>query len=320
MRLILVLAITLFFTFGIPQTIAGQDVNERAQARSALFDAIENSDRRTVLKILSNPRHIDLNYRDPADGRTFLIEAIRAEQAQIVRILLERGADPNLKEIIAASAGEAANLDATPLAAALETDKTELVGLLIQHGLNLQQHPSALHSSTSTRMLRFLLDHGALIDGRDETGATYLQTAIDNADEEIVELLIERGANVNVADEDGVTPLMQVEELEDARLLLEHGANVNATDKQGQTVLHLLTSEPGRIEFAELLISHGADVNARDHDGYTPLDYIVEAFDYDFALLLVSHGAMVNEEMVRQYGLVEEFEKIRRGEKPGAAG
>lgn len=318
MRLILVLAITLFSTLSIVQTIAGQDVNERAQARSSLFDAIENGDRRAVLKILSSATQIDLNYQEPADGQTFLIEAIRAEQTQIVRILLERGADPNLKEMIAASDDEAANLGATPLDAALETNRTEIVGLLIEHGLKLQQHPTALHSSTSTRMLRFLLDHGALIDGRDETGATYLQTAIDNDEEEIVELLIERGANVNVADEDGATPLMQVESIEIARLLLEHGANVNATDKEGQTALHLLTSEPGRIEFAELLITHGADVNARDHEGYTPLDYVVEGFDYDFALLLVSHGARINEEMVRQHGLVEEFEKIRRGEKPGA--
>jgi ankyrin repeat protein len=320
MKRILVLAITLFLTLGIAQTIAGQDVNEGVQARDSLFDAIESGDRREVLKILNNPQHIDLNYRDPADGRTFLIEAIRAEQPQIVRILLERGADPNLKELIAASDAVDANQGATPLDAALETNETEMVDLLIQHGLNLQQHPSALHSSTSTKMLRFLLDHGALIDGRDENGETYLQTAIDNDEEEIVELLIERGANVNVADEEGVTPLMRVESIEDARLLLEHGANVNATDNEGQTALHLLTSEPGRIEFATLLITRGADVNARDHDGHTPLDYVIEAFDYDFALLLVSHGARVNEEMVRQYGLVEEFEKIRRGEKPGVAG
>lgn len=320
MRLILVLAITLFLTLSIVQTIAGQDVNERAQARSSLFDAIENDDRRQVLKLLSKPRHIDLNFRDPADGKTFLIEAIRAEQPQIIRILLQRGADPNLKEMIAVSAGEAANPGVTPLDAALETNKTEIVGLLLQHGLKLQQHPSALHSSTSPKMLRFLLDHGALIDGRDDTGATYLQTAIDNDEEEIVGLLIERGANVNVADEDGATPLMQVESIEIARLLLDHGAKVNAADKEGQTALHLLTAEPGRIEFAELLISRGADVNARDHEGHTPLDYIVEGFDYDFALLLVSHGARINEEMVRQHGLVEEFEKIKRGEKPGVAG
>lgn len=317
MKRFLVLAITLFVSLAFVHSIAAQ-VDEGAAVRDSLFDAIQIGDRRAVLKILSNPKQVDLNQRDPAGGRTFLIEAIRAEQPQIVRLLLEHGADPNLTELIDRGGVEDKNPpSATPLSEALETDRTDIVGLLIKHGLNLQQHPAALHSSTSNRMVRFLLDHGAAIDGCDENGATYLQNAMVNDEEEIVELLIERGANVNVADEDGITPLMQIQSIEIARLLLDHGANVNAADKQGQTALHLVASEPGRIEFAELLVARGADVNARDNEGFTPLDYVIEAFDYDFALLLVSHGARVNEEMVRQNGLVEEFEKIKRGEKPG---
>jgi hypothetical protein len=39
---------------------------------------------------------------------------------------------------------------------------------------------------------------------------------------------------------------------------------------------------------------------------------VVEGFDYDSALFLVAHGARVNEYLVRQYGLAEEFEEIRK--------
>ena len=322
MKRILVLAITLFLPLcvahtAVAQAINAQAINERAAARRPLLDAIDNGDRRAVLKILSNPRHVDLNQREPGDGETFLIKAIRLEEREIVRILLEKGADPNLREIIAANNGENPTPQGqTPPDAALETDDIPTVRLLIQHGVSLQQHASLLHSTNSDRMLRFLLENGAPVDGRNEDGATYLQVAIENEDEDIVQLLIERGANVNVTDESGATPLMQVESLDLAKLLIERGANVNAADKEGQTALHRVVSESGNFELAELLIAHRADVNARDSDGYSPLDYVVEAFDYDLAFLLVSRGARINEEMVKEYGLVEEFEKIRKGESP----
>lgn len=318
MKRILVLAITLFLPLCVAHTAVAQHINERAAARRALLDAIENSDRRAVVKILSNPRHVDLNHREPGDGETFLIKAIRLEEREIVRILLEKGADPNLRAISAATNGDNSNPQGeTPLDAALETDDVATVRLLIQHGVNLQQHQSVLHSTTSDRMLRLLLENGAPIDGPNEDGATYLQVAIEDDDEEIVQMLIERGANVNVTDEYGATPLMQVESLDLMRLLIERGANVNAADKEGQTALHWVVSEGGNFELAELLIAQGANVNAKDNEGYTPLDHVIEeAFDYDLALLLVSRGARINEEMVRQYGLVEEFEKIRKGESP----
>lgn len=317
MKRILVLAIALFLPLCVAHTATAQD-NDRAAARRPLLDAIENGDRRAVLKILSTPRHVDLNHRDPGDGETFLIKAIRLEQRAIVRLLLEKGADPNLRAIIAANNGDNSNPQGeSPLDAALETDDVPTVRLLIQHGVNLQQHQSVLHSTTSDRMLRLLLEHGAPTDGRNEDGVTYLQVAIENDDEEIVQLLIERGANVNVTDEDGATPLMLVESPDIAKLLIERGANVNAADKEGQTALHRAVLEPGTFELAELLIAKGANVNVRDNEGYTPLDHIIEnEFDYELALLLVSRGARINEEMVKEYGLVEEFEKIRRGESP----
>ena len=294
-------------------------------ARERLFEAIEAGDKATVLKMVSRRRHVNLNHRETWDGETFLIEAIRANQPEIVSILLTHGADPNLREIAGVDAEDKNLPGETPLAAALALgeESTEMVQLLMKHGVRLRDNPSVLHLATSIEMVRFLIDRGARIDGRDDDGATYLQTVAagaggDAEDEEVARLLIERGANVNLADKDGGTPLLRCQSIEVAELLIAHGANVNATEKEGMTPLHMAAFEESRIELGELLVKHGADVNARNREGYTPLDFLVaDAFNYDFALLLVGHGARINHDLVKKYGLEDQFEEIRKAIQNG---
>ncbi|MEK6335707.1 MAG: ankyrin repeat domain-containing protein [Acidobacteriota bacterium] len=314
MKRLFLLAIPLLLPLCLASTVAGQDVSQRTLARAPLFDAIAAGDKTAVLKILSKRQHVNLNHREPGDGETFLIAAIRADQPEIVRILLTHGADPNLREITAGDGQNERLPDDTPLAAAVNIDSIEMVRLLIQHGVRLAEHPYALHSAPSIEMIRFLLDHGAAINGRDEEGASYLHTAVNNEEiEDIAQLLIERGANVNVVDKDGATPLFRVESVKIARLLIERGANVNAANREGLTPLHFAVSEGPGIELAKLLVRSGANVNARNHEGHTPLDLlVVDSFDYDIALFLVAHGARVNEYLVRENELVEEFEEIKK--------
>jgi ankyrin repeat protein len=198
-----------------------------------------------------------------------------------------------------------------------------MVQLLMQHGVKLRDNPTVLHLANSIEMVRFLIDRGARIDGRDDDGATYLQTVAagaggDAEDEEKARLLIERGANVNIADKDGGTPLLRCQSIEIAQLMIAHGANVNATNKEGMTPLHMAAFEESRSDLGELLVTHGADVNARNSEGYTPLDFLVaDAFDYDFALFLVAHGARVNYDLVKKYGLEQDFEEIRKAIQTG---
>ncbi|MDE0313584.1 MAG: ankyrin repeat domain-containing protein [Candidatus Poribacteria bacterium] len=59
--------------------------------------------------------------------------------------------------------------------------------------------------------------------------------------------------------------------------LLANGANPNVTDDKGQTPLHFIAHKGVGKNQAELLIEHGADVNARDDAGQTPLDYAKKA-------------------------------------------
>ena len=85
--------------------------------------------------------------------------------------------------------------------------------------------------------------------------------------------LLHRGADVNVRDEDGRTPLFSAVlggSVGLVGLLLESGAQINARDKEGWTALHFAAQEH-EPEIARLLVARGADVNARDEDGASVL-------------------------------------------------
>ena len=92
---------------------------------------------------------------------------------------------------------------------------------------------------------------------------------------ETVERLLLAGANPNVSqDPDGNTPLhiaVRYDNEQSVNHLLDRGANVRVADKEGRTPLHLAASncEPG---ITARLLRAGADPNVRDNAGRTPLD------------------------------------------------
>ena len=93
----------------------------------------------------------------------------------------------------------------------------------------------------------------------------------------IVELLLDRGADVNVRtqDKESRTALMVAvratkPNYEMVRVLLDQGAEVNARDYAGWTPL-MFACYKGHRDIAELLLDHGAEINASNDGGYTPL-------------------------------------------------
>ena len=119
-----------------------------------------------------------------------------------------------------------------------------------------------------------------------EYGFTPLHFAVHSNRVETVEFLIGKGANVNIADWWGRTPLFFVIRSREGShpllgLLLENGADINSRDATGATVLHYASLYDMRLfngrkrpdPLAVELIEYGAKVNVRDDNGTTPLDW-----------------------------------------------
>ncbi len=116
-----------------------------------------------------------------------------------------------------------------------------------------------------------LIAQGADANIKNDLGETPIQMTINP---EIIDLLVAHGADVHIQGEWGNTPLhdaARYDYFDAATALIRNGANVNAQDNDGDTPLHNAYAK-GNEEIADLLIKNGADINAKNNDGKTPLD------------------------------------------------
>ena len=120
-----------------------------------------------------------------------------------------------------------------------------------------------------------------------------LHEASQDGDTELVEQLIENGADVNESDRHRLTPLHHAcakGKTETAITLIEMGANINALDRYNMTPLHHACVE-GKTETAEALIEMGADIDAKTTHELTPLDLACGNHRTNVAKLLIDNGA-----------------------------
>jgi uncharacterized protein len=233
-------------------------------------------------------KHADVNLPDP-EGITPLLMAVQNFHFDVGAYLVSRKANVNTWDW----------WGRTPLWAAVDLNT-------IPHG-GRPDRPS-LDNTTSLKMIEILLDAGANPNaqlklfppyravGPDRgadlmltIGATALLRAAKAGDAAAVRLLLDHGANPNLPNIQGITPLMaaaglgsneidtrgrfktQPEQIACIDLLVKAGADVNAHDNNGQTALHGAALF-GYDDVIKDLVAHNADVNAKDKKGMTPLD------------------------------------------------
>ena len=128
-------------------------------------------------------------------------------------------------------------------------------------------------------------------------GATALHWAVHGEQLELARMLVDAGANVDVANDLGITPLYLASAAGNASLvtlLLDHGANAKVTAPSGVTAL-MEAVRSGSLETVRLLLSHGADVNARERARQqTALMWAAGRRHPAIVRVLIEHGADVH--------------------------
>uniref|UniRef100_A0AAQ5ZN88 Protein phosphatase 1 regulatory subunit n=1 Tax=Amphiprion ocellaris TaxID=80972 RepID=A0AAQ5ZN88_AMPOC len=110
-----------------------------------------------------------------------------------------------------------------------------------------------------------------------DDGAVFLAACSSGDTEEVLRML-DRGADINYANVDGLTALHQAcidDNVDMVTFLVEHGAGINQPDNEGWIPLHAAAS-CGYLDIAEYLISQGASVGVVNSEGETPLDIAEE--------------------------------------------
>ena len=239
-----------------------------------LLDGCMFGDIRKVRRLL-RLKTLDMNMAD--DQGTPLCQAAYAGHVAVVRELLSMpGIDVNLAQ----QAG------ATPLYFAAQQGCVGVVKVLLEEARGLNVNLGTLKGSTALciaaqlgreEVVKLLLEVSDInINASKFDGTTPLIGAVVKKFTGIIELLIIRGANVNIPFGDGTPALSMVAELDNiemARVLLRTpDIQINRVGKDRLTAL-AIASRKGHKEIVELLLKKGAEPNIRDKYGTTPLHY-----------------------------------------------
>ena len=289
---------------------------------NSIHDAARNGDSFAVLTLLNTG--IDINKKNK-DGWTALHIAASKNRLEIVELLIENGAevdskgDPSTvfiwqggftplhyatvnghKDIVELLINRGAQVNAktdngfTPRDWAIKRSHTHIADLLKTYG----GKTSSIHTHVRDGDLagvQAYLDSGVDINARDENGSTPLHIASLNGQEQVVELLINRGAEVNATSEiGGWTPLHMAaskNHIQVVSFLIKKGADEDAKAIiGGWTPLHWAALE-GHKDIVELLIKLGANINSKDNMGNTPLDLAIQYERLDIAEYLSTYSA-----------------------------
>jgi uncharacterized protein len=174
---------------------------------------------------------------------------------------------------------------------ALYYHQPELASFLVERGAHLDIFEAC--AVGKLERVRQLVDaQPGLVNAMAKDGFQPLGLAAFFGHTDVVHFLLERGAEVNSASDNGlrVMPLHSAaanRNLEIARLLLEHGAIVNARQADDFTPLHA-AAQNGQVEMVRLFLGYGADVWAESRKEKTVLDFALESKNEDVIRLIQS--------------------------------
>ena len=260
--------------------VAGADPNKAAsRGQTPLMTAARTGNAATVKALLDKGAKVDA--REDVLGEQALMWAAGENQAEVVTLLLARGADVNARSN----------------ALKFPKDSFGLEGVLTS--LPKGDWPALMYAARdgAPEAARALAKGGADLNAVDPEGTTALVRAIINSHYDTAAVLIEEGANPNIADGSGMAALYAAVDMS------------SLGEIYGMPPRHV-TDKHSVLDLIEMLLAKGADVNAklkratlmRNHtpgegtlgDGATALMRAAKNGDYRAMEILLKHGADVS--------------------------
>ena len=230
---------------------------------------------------------VDVNQRDDDTGNPPLVVAVEENQIEIVRLLLNHGADANCKDWTSKN---------TALDVAEQKGFKNIAEVLQQRGAKYSSG-SSFHLAAKNGdivSIEEMLNKGCDINEVDAgKGWTALHYAVNYGQKHLVEYLIIKGADVNKKDFLGknnpIDVLSNTNRCDIVKLLNKYGAK-----SAGGISIHFC-AETGDFEGIQSFFDKDGKVNGRDEkNGWMPLHYAVNANDIDMVEFLLHLGANVN--------------------------
>ena len=293
---------------------AGADVNAKHSDGNPLLYHAVIADNFLIIEALAEAG-ADVNARH-SDGNSLLYHAIVQGGLNDVRALIRAGADVNAKSsdgnphlyhaIVHPRSGlnkvealieAGADVDATDtegktlLRIAVGEGDGNIIDALIDAGAGQAAICNAIAVGDIQRVRQLI---GTDTDVNAEcSGGPLLYTAIREFEPEIVQFLVDAGADVNARDSDD-NPVLYWPvvwgQIEIMRILVDADADVHARDKRGDTLLHRAVwgSEPESVRF---LLEAGADMNAKNERGTSPAKFALQEEEHEIFRILIDAGA-----------------------------
>ena len=247
-----------------------------ANGNTPFIQAMETSTELSIVEsMLSMKIGTDVNGKNK-QGETALFRAINADRLDLVQLLLDRGADPNLpgpKHMLWPA-----------------VHKPQILEVLLAKGANLKLAPGILELATSVNsveavdaLLRYKADPNAKKDGI----YTPLCSAIRDDREDLVDKLLAAGADPNLAALD--FPTFQCISYHRPHLLikvLKAGANPHHPKGMVEKCI-----EKNEIDCLAILFKHHVNVNERNVSGHTALTTAIKSNNLEVLDLLLHQGA-----------------------------
>ncbi|KAI5839423.1 ankyrin repeat-containing domain protein [Morchella snyderi] len=235
---------------------------------------------------------------------TWLHAAAAAGDVTLLNAALDAGVDPHAR----------GDDNKSPLHCAAYSASVQVVSLLMEQGLTVdlldKDLKTPLHYARGAATISLLLERGACTGSTDILGNSPLHSRLEPTNDcnsemisEDVLLLVAAGAEVNVGNTAGVTPVhlaARVGYAGPVSLLLKSGADVGALDVNQMSAMHYAARSHRGPDVISLLMEQGLSIEARDINQRTPLHHaareqssVMEKGDL-LVRLLVEKGASVD--------------------------